>query len=143
MRLTFAMAVSLFVGALIPAGCAAPLLATAAPIGVAAAKAGSSAFTHGELRVARYATMDETWQAVQLALERLQLTVHTERIDERSRYLMAMDEKYWPEMKIRLDRRSPVMTKISIRVGLLGDPAVSNHLLRHIDDFLRMSAPED
>jgi hypothetical protein len=29
-----------------------------------------------------------------------------------------------------------VMTKISIRVGIVGDPAVSNHVLRHIDEVL-------
>ncbi len=49
---------------------------------------------------------------------------------------MARDENRYPEMKIQMDRRSPVMTRFSIRVGVLGDPSVSNLLMRHIDQVL-------
>jgi hypothetical protein len=117
------------------AGCAAPL-AMAAPLGMDAARVGANAYTRGELRVARFATLEETWQATHLALERLQLTVHTERIGERRWYIMAKDENHGPEMRISLDRRSPVMTRISIRVGIFGDPAVSNQIVRQIDLYL-------
>lgn len=123
-------------------GCATPLIA-AVPLGMDAARAGATAYTRGELRVARYATLEETWEATHEALNRLQLVVQVERVGERRWYVMAKDENRGPEMQIRLDRRSPVMTKINIRVGVLGDPAVSSQLLRHIDASLveRRSPP--
>lgn len=115
--------------------CAAPLMA-AAPLGFDAARAGASAYSRGKLRVARYATLDEAWQASHDALEQLQLVVHVQRTGQRRWYVMAKDENRGPEIQISLDRRSPVLTRISIRVGILGDLAVSSQVLRHIDAAL-------
>jgi hypothetical protein len=130
--------------ALLVTGCAAPLLiASAVPLGGAAAQVGTSSYVNGELRVARHVTMDDAWTATHMALEQLELTIHTERIGERRRYIMARDGNRHPEMKIRLDRRSRVLTKISIRVGMIGDLSVSNQLIHQIDEMLEAMEATD
>lgn len=111
-------------------GCAAPLVASAAP---AAARAGTSAFVSGEMRIARKASMAETWQAAHDALATLELDIKITRCSDRRRYIMARDGDRGPEIRIQLDRRSPVLTKISIRVGFFGDAAVSRVIVQQID----------
>jgi hypothetical protein len=122
----------LLVSILFAAGCAAPLAMTA---GMAAAQAGTGAYVAGELRSGRYATLDEAWQAVHNTVDDLELEILTERISERSRYVMAK-EQGGPEFKITAERKSPTATRIRIRVGIIGDVALSRLTMRRIDYHL-------
>jgi hypothetical protein len=123
---------SLFLMAGLSGSCAAPFAVTA---GMAAAQAGSGAYTGGELRAARYATLDQTMEAVYATIDDLELEILTERTRTRSRYIMAKEQR-GPEFKITIERKSRMATRIRIRVGIIGDVALSRLTMRRIDYHL-------
>jgi hypothetical protein len=98
---------SLFLMAGLSGSCAAPFAVTA---GMAAAQAGSGAYTGGELRAARYATLDQTMEAVYATIDDLELEILTERTRTRSRYIMAKEPR-GPEFKITVERKSRMATR--------------------------------
>jgi len=118
--------------ALTLAGCAAPLVMSA---GMTAAKAGAGTYVGRELRTARHVTIDEAWLASHRALDDLELEPETTVIRDRSRYVVAR-EPGGPRFRITVERKAPLATRIRIRVGFIGDVALSRLTMRRIDHHL-------
>jgi len=113
-------------------GCAAPIVATA---GMGVAQAGTGAYVAGELRAARHITLDEGWQAAQLAVDDLGLDRENTVIGERRRYVLASEPR-GPRFRITVERKAPMATRFRVRVGLIGDVALSRLTMRRIDHHL-------
>jgi hypothetical protein len=125
----FASSACLCLVVLALSGCAAPIIVTA---GVAAAQAGTGAYASGELRTARHVTMEQAWQATLLALDDLEVETLTTVIRSRSRYVAAR-EPGGPRFRVTVERKAPMATKFRIRVGFIGDVALSRLTMRRID----------
>jgi hypothetical protein len=126
-------AISLILVCLFPAltGCALPatvVLSAAAPV----AQAGASSYIDNELITAINHPLNECERAVQRALADLQFDHRLTRGTGPSRYLLAHDLDDTP-VEIRLQAVTPVLTRLSIRVGFWGDQAISRALLTQIE----------
>lgn len=119
-------------------GCAVPAVAVSA--GIAAAQAGTGTYRAGELRAGRFVTMDEAWHAVERAIDDLEIEPETTVVRDRRRYVMAR-EPGGPRFRITVERKSRTATRIRIRVGFIGDAALSRLTMRRIDHHLAEIAP--
>ena len=126
-------------GALIWAmvGCAESAVIAAAGVtaGFGLAQGQAEAFINGELKAARMVSMELAWDATFSALDELEVPIRTTRRDEDDSYIRGRAE-IGPEIKIQLKEKSPLITKIEIRVGMMGDQAVSRLVLARIDHHL-------
>jgi hypothetical protein len=111
-------------------GCALPPAALA--VGATAMQAGAEAYVGGELRAARLITLDEAEQAARAAFDDAAMDVQRAVPRGDARYLRAGEPRS-ADVGVLLIRRTPNVTKIRIRVGLLGDPAISQLLLERMD----------
>jgi hypothetical protein len=108
-------------------GCAVPVLFASA--GVAAARAGSSAYVSGELESAEVTEMGVLFQVVQDALtEDLGFEIDIARAGDNYAYIHT-SENQGRKIRVNLERKSPIVTKVNIRVGLLGDQPMSRLVL--------------
>lgn len=115
-------------------GCAVPV-AVATSAGLGAAQAGTSAWANGELRSASYADLDSVFDAVTLAMTDLEVEIVTERRNRRRAYIMAK-EPGGPELRISMRRRTPTLTRIGVRVGMIGDLPSSRAVMLRIRHHL-------
>lgn len=111
------------------AGCSAPVIIASA--GVNAVRGGTAAFVRGEMQAAARVTLEEAWLAATQAVHELQFDVRRQRLEPDSASISAR-ESGGRSIRIELIRKSPVVTKMTIRVGLLGDQAVSRVILAEI-----------
>lgn len=111
---------------------ATPVLATA---GVSVAQAGYAAFVRGELEVAMRVPLAAAFAATHAALDNLQFTVQRASLDTARGELRAR-EASGRRLSIVLERKTPVVTKINIRVGTFGDQAMSRLILAYIHNQL-------
>ncbi len=117
------------------AGCATPIVLTA---GLTMAQAGTSAFIRGELVSARQADLETAWAATLDALDELRFDLQVVRHPDeperqgRSAYVAAED-RGGPRIRVKLERASEAVTRIKIRVDVLGDQALSRLVLSRID----------
>jgi hypothetical protein len=118
-------------------GCAESAVIAAAGVtaGFGLAQGRAEAFINGELKAARMAPLDQTWQAALAAMRELQVPVKIERHSQYHAYLMARAEG-GPEIKIHLKAKGPLITKIEVRIGIMGDQAVSQLVLARIEHHL-------
>jgi hypothetical protein len=117
-------------------GCAESAIAAAgATAGFGLAQGQAESFIRGELKAARMAPLNMVHEAVVHAMTDLQVQVHRDRL---SQYDAALGAKApgGREVKIYLKADSPVMTRITVRIGLLGDSAVSSLVMQRIDAAL-------
>lgn len=121
--------ITLLVAAGFLPGCTSPVIIASA--GLTAVQTGSSAFIRGELESATVASIRTIYDASLAALADLQLPVEWQVINERNAYIHAR-ESSGRKIKIFLEARSPVVTKINIRVGVWGDQAISRLVLAEI-----------
>lgn len=121
-------------------GCAAafpPLFVTSA--GVSAVQAGTSAYIGGELESAEVTEMHALFDVIQEVLvEELGFEITAARSGENLAYVHAR-ETHGRRIRISLERKSPIVTKINIRVGAFGDPPMSRLVLGAIQS--RLPAP--
>lgn len=108
--------------ALLLQGCGAPLVIASAGLG--ALQTGTTAFIRGELESAEPYPLDVAHQAARDGLVDLRLPIVSERITRNSAAIIA-SETGGRAVKIYLERKSPVVSKINIRVGVWGDQAMS------------------
>jgi hypothetical protein len=120
---------ALLAGAFGLGGCAAPVVIASA--GTSALQAGTSAYINGELDSAQIAPMATVYAAALDALSDLQFPLSSSRMIS-SRAGINAQEVNGRSIRIELTAKSPVVTKINIRVGLVGDQAVSRLLLAEI-----------
>lgn len=127
-------------------------------------QAGTSAFANGRLDAAREATLELAWEAVRRAMgdlafapvdtwtsgdtpggpadayhQPLTAPVPNDGAPAGAFFLARADGG--GEIRIRLISKSAAVTKISIRVGLLGDQALSRLILETIDGHLASDEP--
>lgn len=125
-------AISLVIALLAVASCGATVAASA---GVSALQFGSAAFINGELEVADRVPLGAAYAAAHRALEVLAFPIEREAIYKDVGFLTAQ-ESGGRRIKIVLERKSPVVTKFNIRVGL-GDQSLSKLLMLQIQTELR------
>lgn len=110
-------------------GCAAPTVIASA--GANALQQGTSAFINGELDAAQIASLETVYKAGLDALGDLQFPITSSRLNKSSAGITSK-EINGRAIRIELNAKSPIVTKINIRVGILGDQAISRLLLAEI-----------
>ncbi len=110
---------------------ALPLLSGCVVVAAGAVGAGAVAYVRGELESSLEAGLDDAYAAAQRALDKLEFA----RIDQRKSGLdaqlvhrTALDKK----VEIKLKKVTERLTKIEIRVGIVGDQELSLTLLDKI-----------
>jgi hypothetical protein len=122
-------------------GCAeSAIMAAGATAGFGLAQGQAESFIRGELKAARLVSIDKARQAVLEALGEVQVEVRTQREREYDGYIRGRAEG-GREIKVSLKADSPVVTRFSIRVGVMGDQAVSSLLMTQIDRALGLENP--
>lgn len=121
-------------------GCVESTIAAAgATAGFGLAQGQAESFIRGELKSARMISMSEARAAVLQAMAELQLEVREERVADYDGYVRGKANG-GREVKVYLKSDSPVMTRFSIRVGIMGDVAVSRLVMTRIDTALGISS---
>lgn len=141
------VALTMVATSMMGSGCVESAIAAAgATAGFGLAQGQAESFIRGELKSARMVCIADARIAVVAALAELQLPVLDQREGDYDGYIRAKAEG-GREIKVYLRADSPVMTRFSIRVGFMGDMAVSRLLMTRIDDVLdtppSTSMPED
>jgi hypothetical protein len=116
-------AILLLIATLGVGGCFAPPIVIASA-GLSAFQTGTTAFIRGELEYADAVPLEIMYEAVGKAVDDLQFT----RVSERMRPNFAsivVQETGGRAVKIVLERKTPLVTKVKIRVGVFGDQAVA------------------
>jgi hypothetical protein len=109
--------------------CAAPVVVASAA--APALQAGTAAFINGELEAAEIAPIETVYEASLSALKDLQFQIFYERPGDRTAYIFA-HESAGVKITVFLEHKSPVVTKINIRIGVFGDQAISRLILGEI-----------
>jgi hypothetical protein len=115
------------------ASCAAPVVV--ATSGFSVLQAGTSAFISGELEAAIPKPIAEVFEAADASLRELQFTLGAAKLDEYNGYLYARETQR-RRIEITMEKKSPVVTKLNIRIGVFGDQAVSRLILATIQSKL-------
>lgn len=120
------LAILLGIAMLTTSACAVLLLGAGA-----GGAAGGTAYVLGELKVTKEMSLDEAWRRAQAAIKDLEFLLTSEVKDALSAKLTARtagDKK----VQIILNKHSNALTEIRIRVGVLGDDALSRLILEKI-----------
>jgi hypothetical protein len=116
-------------------GLAGTLLATAGCVGAlvagAAAGAGGYAYVKGELKATESAPLDRMWNATLAAMKDLEFPVTSQRKDALEAELTARNASD-KKVAIKLKKVSEAATEVHIRVGTLGDEALSRVIMEKI-----------
>lgn len=138
---TLVFAFSLTVMALLGSGCVESAIAAAgATAGFGLAQGQAESFIRGELKSSRRVTQAQAQAATIIALNELQLELREQRQGPYDGYIRGKAEG-GREIKVYFKCDSPVMTRISIRVGFMGDMSVSRLVMDHIDRALGTVSP--
>ena len=103
--------------------------------GGAAAGAGAVAYSRGQLRSVQETPFERAWDAAQAAMRDLGFVVTYQEKEPDSGKLLARTKDNG-EVEIRLKAESTTATEIRIRVGWLGNEALSNVILEKIKQHL-------
>jgi hypothetical protein len=128
-------------GGLFCGGCFAPA-AIVATAGLSAFEAGSTAFIRGELEYATKVPIESVFRASQLAMREMQFEILGERLGDQEATVRGK-ELGGRGIRIDLERKSPVVTKVNIRVGVFGDQSVSQLIQQVIQARVEHLDPED
>ena len=103
--------------------------------GGAAAGAGAVAYSRGQLRSVQETPFERAWDAAQDAMRDLGFVVTHQEKDPDSAKLLARTKDN-EEVEIHLKEETTTGTEIRIRVGWLGNEALSNVILEKIKQHL-------
>jgi hypothetical protein len=120
----------LLAAALALSACAAPPMIVASA-GLTAFQEGSTAFIRGELESADAVPLGAFYQAALDALSGLNFRIVSSRLAPRGARIQAL-ETGGRSIRIDLEKKSPLVTKLNIRVGIFGDQAVSRLIQQSI-----------
>jgi hypothetical protein len=125
------LAILLFV--LLGSGCSAPVITGVATL----AEYGSSTFNSGALETYYPNRFEDTVVAVRRTISELGLRPVSDVPDDDWNfvYIKTVDETD-EEIWFRIRRRGQLLTRVSIRVGLLGDEPYANALSKHVTSLL-------
>jgi len=98
---------------------------------VPAVQAGTEAFVRGDLESAQIATMEQMYIATEQALNDLEFRIISQRLGKSTAYIKAKELGGRP-INVDFERRTPQVTKTTIRVGVWGDQAISRLVLGEI-----------
>ena len=98
---------------------------------VPAVQAGTEAFVRGDLESAQIATMEQMYIATEQALNDLEFRIISQRLGKNTAYIKAKELGGRP-INVDFERRTPQVTKTTIRVGVWGDQAISRLVLGEI-----------
>jgi hypothetical protein len=124
-------------GGLLAAGCFAPAVVVASA-GLSAFQTGTTAFIRGELEYADAVPMDVMHGAALDALRELRFRVVSERLGRTEAGIVAA-EVGGRSIRVVLEAKSVLVTKVNIRVGVFGDQAVS----RIIQQAIQAKIPKE
>lgn len=134
-RILLALAV---LAALMGSGCAAPVLIPAGmsaleagTMGLGALQAGTAAYSRRKLVSTEAASLEDTAAACERAMESLAFRLEKTAEQDNSTYIRGREVSD-RAVQVRLTRRTPRVTEISIQVGLLGDQTMSLLVLNAI-----------
>jgi hypothetical protein len=100
-------------------------------VGLTVAQAGTAAFRQGELSAALRHPLADLHGATLAALERLQIPLETSDLNEK-RSVITAREAGGALIEVNITPVSPVVSGLSIKVGLFGDQPLSRLLLDEI-----------
>ena len=103
--------------------------------GGAAAGAGAVAYSRGQLRSVQETPFERAWDAAQDAMRDLGFVVTYQEKEPDAGKLLARTKDN-EEVEVRLEAESTTVTEIRIRVGWLGNEALSNVILEKIKQHL-------
>ena len=115
------------------ASCAAPVVI--ATTGFGALQTGTEAFIRGELEAALATPLPEVYEAAQTAIKELEFTPRAAKLGDYNGYVYAR-ETQGRKVDIDLEKKSPRVTKVNIRVGIFGDQAIARLILGSIQKQL-------
>lgn len=118
----------------------AAIAAAGATAGFGLAQGQAEAFINGELKAARMVRLDDAWRATRAALHELHVPIKGERRAEFDGFVRGRAEG-GPEIRIQVKAKAPLITKFEIRVGIIGDQAVSRLILARIDYHMGIPHP--
>ncbi len=87
--------------------------------------AGAYEYTEGEVKRPYVASMGTAWVACQDALKDVGVEIFESSMEEPTHWTMKAKTKKGREIKIALDTVSDDITKVGIRIGILGDDVLS------------------
>lgn len=114
-------------------GCGAPLLLAGASLNAVGLSA--VAYVNGEIQAAEVAKFDRVVAATQRSLARLEFKVKRVSTEENGTFIEA-EEIGGRTVSIAILRKTPAVTKITIRFSVLGDQPMSRLLIAVIQDEL-------
>lgn len=106
----------------------------------AGAGATSYRFIKGELEVNYTKPYEQVWQAVNKALKDLEITIEESEKDQLDAKIKALRAD-GTKVVIKLKRRPSGITRVAIRVGMLGDQEAADFIERAIERNLAIKAP--
>jgi hypothetical protein len=111
--------------------CAPPMLLASA--GFQALSNGTAVYVNGELEVAYRVPMLEVWAATRAAVDEMQFAIVDARIRSDYKALLFAEEFSGRSMTIAVTARTPVVTKVTVRVGFVGDQSLSRLIMDRIE----------
>jgi len=141
----FIFQAGVFASVMMLAACADPIIVVTA--GTSVLQAGSSAFVNGEMVAAIPKPLPTVYDAADSALRELQFTIRQQKLGDLNGYLYAAETQR-RRIEITLEKKSPVVTKVNIRVGFFGDQAMSRLIMGTLQSKLNPTqkpqpTPED
>lgn len=112
-------------------GCAPPMLLASA--GFQALSNGTAVYVNGELEVAYQVPFGRVWEAMQIAMAEMQFKIVDARIRTETKALLFAEEVTGRSTTISVTARTPVVTKVTIRVGLIGDQSISRLVMDRLE----------
>lgn len=115
---------------IVACGCAAPA-ALVTPVGGWAFEATAGAYIKGRLVIAERSRMETAIAATEAALTDLVFPITDRKVKDDTATVFSRTADA-TSIRVELERLSPLTTKISIRVGMLGDHAISQLIMANI-----------
>lgn len=112
-------------------GCAPPMLLASA--GFQALSSGTAVYVNGELEVAYRVPFDQVWEATQAAVADMQFKIVDARIRTETKALLFAEELSRRSTTIAVTIHTPTVTKVTIRVGMVGDQSISRLIMDRIE----------
>lgn len=121
---------ALFLIALLAAGAGCVAVAAGAAVGYAGYE-----YSNGECVGVAGATVDKTYHATLAMAEQMQMTVKS-KSREVTKAAFSLRQADGTPVDVSLSRQSPEFTRITVRVGTLGDEARSRQIIAKIKENL-------
>lgn len=100
---------------------------------IQAISAGAGAYVNGEIQAAWTVPLDSLWPAAKAAVRELQFKVANERLEPGVKGLIFVEDLAHRSIEIKMTVVTPTVTRFTIRVGILGDEALSRLIVKSLE----------